>query len=79
MKVIDTVAQIEPRMKLRVFYGDNNLSNGVIHIRAIVDKDYYVVRKWSQRKGWIYKVEHYLFFKLLFREKALVFVGYDKD
>ena len=49
----------------KIHYGEGNINNRVIHIRAIVDDDKVVFRWWSKgRQSWIYEVEHLEYFVL---------------
>jgi hypothetical protein len=42
----------------RVYYNEGNRNNRVIHVRAIVDDEYVVIRYWSYRqKDWMYRLE----------------------
>lgn len=50
--------------KLKLYYRENNINNKIIHIRAIVDNGYFVYKCYNKTKGWIYKVEPFLFLKL---------------
>ena len=43
---------------IRVFTGSRRSENGRLHIRAVVDDDVIITRKWSyHRKGWIYEAK----------------------
>ena len=45
--------------KYRIFFDKGNPNNRTIHIRAIVDEEYYVVRYWGKHKRhWIYQIEY---------------------
>lgn len=64
----DRWAQIMEHMpavgdSFRLFYNAGNMHNRVIHVRAIVDDEYIVLRYWSKRRGyWIYQLEDVIFF-----------------
>jgi len=61
------IMKINIGKKYRVFYGHENPNNKTVHILAIVDKDQIVIKWWSYtKKRWIYKVEHYYYFKTRF-------------
>ncbi len=48
---------LKPGVSVRIFYNAGNPNNRRIHIRAIVDDDYFVLRCWSRgRQGWMYSV-----------------------
>ncbi len=50
--------------KYRIFYGEGNRNNKVVHIRAIIDNDYFVFRQWFySKRRWEYFIEHYCFFE----------------
>ncbi len=58
--------------KYRIFFDDNNPNNKVIHIRAIVDKEYIVCKQWFKRKKmWRYSVEHIYYLELLAKDNRL--------
>lgn len=53
---------IKPGVKFRVFYGEGNVNNRVMHVRGVVD-GWAVVRSWSRAKQrWNYTVKHPVFF-----------------
>lgn len=54
-----------PGASLRLSYGEGNPNNKLIHIRAIVDDEWVVFRRWSHRRGWVYVVEWAYWFWLL--------------
>lgn len=45
-----------------------------LHVRAIVDEDYVVVRQWSARKGWMYRVVDRYYFELLLEKGSVASV-----
>lgn len=48
-----------PGKSFRFFYNAGNPSNSLAHIRAIVDDEWIVWRKWAKSKRrWIYLVDH---------------------
>jgi hypothetical protein len=54
---------VKPGVSFRVFYGEGNVNNKKLHIRAVVDDDYVVLRKWSKSKQrWFYLVEDCYYF-----------------
>lgn len=56
---------IEVGDTLRFFYQEGNPNNRTVHVRAIVDDDYIVIRQWSRRRQrWIYTVEDRLYFEI---------------
>jgi len=60
---------IIPGHSYNLFFGNGNLNNKKIHIRAVIDKDQYVFRFWSKYKQrWIYEIRHRYFFELLNRD-----------
>jgi hypothetical protein len=55
---MDITELVIPGAKLRIDYGKGHPNNQAIEIRAIIDDDQVVYRKWSYAwKCWIYKVE----------------------
>ena len=57
--------------KIKLNYGDKNINNCILHIRAIVDNDYIVFKKWnSNKQRWDYGVENIIFFEK--REEYIV-------
>lgn len=55
----------------KLFYGDNNINNSVIHIRAFVDDNFVVLRSWSKhKKQWVYDIKHKIWFSI--HKKALI-------
>lgn len=51
-KVVTDVEQIQPGMRINLFFGENNVNNCTVHVRAIVDDNTFVIARWSQRKGY---------------------------
>lgn len=64
-------ALIQPGRAVRVNYGPGHRANGLLHIRAIVDEDQVVYRRWNKRLGWIYRVEEWYWFELLYETGRL--------
>lgn len=53
---------------LQVNFGKGNPNNRTAHVRAIVDDEYVVVRRWSARKRyWQYEVEHASYYEAIFK------------
>lgn len=51
-------AIMRPGRKVRLFFQEGNHNNGILHVRAVVDDDWVIVRRWSRRKqAWVYQVE----------------------
>ena len=64
---------IMPGAKLRIDYGEGNLNNKLIHIRAILDDHYIVYRYWlKHKKRWDYVVEWDYWFFLLVKDGNIV-------
>ena len=58
---------LEIDKKYRIFYNKGNPNNQLIHVRAIVDKEYIVYKTWFKRKQyWRYSVDNVHYFKSLF-------------
>lgn len=64
-----TLPIIEVGRSYRVNFGPGNINNHTLHVRAVVDGDQYVCRRWSRRKGWMYVVEDISWLELM-REKG---------
>ena len=63
---------VMPGNSLRIYYGDGNLNNKIIHIRSIVDEEYIVLRTWlKHKKRWSYEVKSVYCFELLFNHGNL--------
>lgn len=44
--------------KIRLFFGEGNSNNCILHIRAVVDRSHIVFKQWSRfKKRWNYQVE----------------------
>jgi len=56
--------KIKPGSKWRVFFSEGNMNNHLAHIRAIVDDEWVVWRKWVGGR-WFYKVDYIHYFYLL--------------
>jgi hypothetical protein len=42
--------------KYHLFYNENNINNGILHVRAVVDGRF-VCRRWhGHRRRWVYEV-----------------------
>lgn len=64
---------LKPGMKLKLFYGEGNINNKVMHIRAVIDNEYFVYKFWAKhKKAWIYQIEHESFFFV--RDKFISFI-----
>lgn len=51
-----------------------------LHVRAIVDDQQVVVRRWSRGKqSWIYEVEDRYYYELAYREGTIQKVTTDRD
>lgn len=49
---------VVPGAKIRLFINEGNHHNGVLHVRAIVDKHYVVFKRWwSGKQRWSYTIE----------------------
>ena len=55
---------IEVGDKLKFDYGPDHVSNKTLHVRAIIDKEYIVWRRWYKGCGWYYGVETDYYFYL---------------
>ena len=63
----------------KLSYGKNDWNNKLIHVRAIVDEDWFVYRWWSRhKKRWRYTIEINYMFKLWQRDKCLTEKGRSK-
>jgi len=57
--------EIQPGNTVVFYYNPNNPNNRTVHIRAIVDGDQVVVRKWNRRtRRWMYSVENMSYFEI---------------
>jgi hypothetical protein len=57
---------------LWLYYGPDNSSNHVRHIRAIVDRTYIVTRRWLYSKQrWQYDIESFVFYQVAARYGTL--------
>lgn len=56
--LVTDIEQIRPGMALDLFFGQRNVNNEVVWVRAIVDDEVFVIRRWSERKGWMYACVH---------------------
>lgn len=62
-----------PGKSFCVFYDAGNPNNCIAHIRAIVDDDWIVWRRWIKTKrAWAYRVDYIYFFWLLNQDGHLV-------
>ena len=55
---------LRPGVSFSVYFNANNVNNKRVHIRALVDDEYVVYRYWRTQE-WVYKVDHWYWFKLL--------------
>lgn len=70
---LELLMTLSPGQKYRLYYNEGNINNAIWHIRAIVDDEYIVCRKWSKRKqSWIYFIEDSHGFWLKFNDGKLV-------
>jgi hypothetical protein len=67
----DIFSIIKPGQTWRIFFFKGNRNNTLIHIRAVVDNEYFVVRKWRRGKGWIYTLENPYYFEILLNDKKM--------
>jgi len=52
--------------KYKIYWGKSNINNAVIHVRALVDHEYVVYKKWLKHKQrWVYAVEHIGWFEYI--------------
>lgn len=58
-------SKLQPGNKIKIFYNKGNHNNHIRHIRAIIDDEYIVYKRWSNRKGWRYLIDWYYDFLLL--------------
>jgi hypothetical protein len=74
IKIKDTSDNVIIELKVgnsyRIFYNKGNPNNMLIHVRAIVDKDYIVTKVWKNCK-WRYRIEYYYLYQLLARDGML--------
>ena len=67
-----TERRVRPGESWRIVYGDGHMMNCVVHIRAIVDEEIVVFRKWHKRhKCWDYHAEHEYFFQIRFERDQM--------
>lgn len=64
-------ALIKPGRAVRVDYGEGHRANSLLHIRAIVDDEQVVYRRWSKKLGWVYGVKEWYWFELLYETGRL--------
>jgi hypothetical protein len=62
---------IRPGRAVRVDYGEGHRANRLLHIRAIVDEEQVVYRRWNRKLGWIYRVDEWGWFEVLAEEGRL--------
>lgn len=56
---------VMPGAKVKLFFGDGNINNATLHIRAIIDEDQVVFKRWLKHKQyWLYEVKDMYFFQL---------------
>lgn len=70
----DLANLIQVGKSLKIFYGEGNLNNRVIEIRAIVDDNQVVIRQWS-KKDWRYSVEDRHYFEIVHKMGCLTLSG----
>lgn len=65
------LAMIQPGQSVRTMF-DDKTSYELLHIRAIVDDTWIVVRTWGKhKKRWLYRVESLFYLWLYFKDKRL--------
>jgi len=57
--------------KIQKFYNENNINNCVIEIRAIVDEEYVVFKRYYLKKESAYIIESIHHFKMLYENNIL--------
>jgi len=73
-KVVTDVDQLKPGMRVSLFFGENNVNNKTVHIRAIVDDEVFVICQWSSRKGcYQYSCEDRSFYAMCLKEPKFKF------
>lgn len=56
---------VMPGAKVKLFFGEGNINNATLHIRAIIDEDQVVFKRWlKHKKYWLYEVKDMYFFEL---------------
>lgn len=70
--MLNSIQDLKPNTKVRLFYNENNINNKIIHIREIVDGEYIVFKIYNKRKGWIYKIEHICWFEINIESLTLI-------
>jgi hypothetical protein len=69
---------LEVGRRLRLFFNAGNINNRLLHVRAVVDGDWYVLRWWSERmQRWIYQVEPIEYFEV--SAEHLTLEGWDSE
>ena len=67
---------LQPGISLRIYYYPGNINNTRLHIRAVVDDDWFVYREWWRSKQrWHYAIEHRYFFEMRHADGHLRYVG----
>lgn len=57
---------MKPGESYRIFFSECNVNNKLIHIRAIIDDNQVVFRRWSYTKRrWIYLIQDMIWFDML--------------
>lgn len=69
---------LRPGVALRAFL-NRAFPGPRLHIRAVVDGEHVVLRRYSRRKGWVYQVEHVSYFEHLVRAGELSVVAYRRE
>jgi len=71
---------LQPGRKVRIFYGDGNINNWLLYIRAVVDDDWIVSRYWNKsRQNWMYRVDSVYWFLLHQQGGHLKFGGKEQQ
>lgn len=69
---LDAVKEILQPGKSITLYPNHAISERKIHIRAIVDDNYVVHRRWSpSKKCWHYAIDNLYYFSILYRGKHI--------
>lgn len=66
---------ISPGNVVRIYFGQERKKTELLHVRAIVDDEYVIVRVWSpRRRDWRYRVEHLGYFEMVHEDGRLKLV-----
>lgn len=79
---ITAYLSLEPGDKLKFFYQIGNINNRTLHVRGRID-NVLIVRRWSQRRGWIYETMQFWGFQIPYSDGTLKVIkrkeGYEKE